>query len=103
MVDPNASHTTKVVDHKKSTKQHLDVLNGQFPRLCDAVKTNEEKVEIAEMDICKLNIQLDDSRMICTAMTNGVAIFSNLREEMETMSLQLQTLQCVVGNGQAPA
>ncbi|KAL2531397.1 Uncharacterized protein Adt_04748 [Abeliophyllum distichum] len=102
-MDPNASHITEVVDHKKSTKQRLDVLDGQSTRLCVVVEALEEKVETAEVDIRELNIQLDESRMMCAAMTDVVALLPYLREEMEAKRLQLPMLQRVVGNGQAPA
>ncbi|KAL2475282.1 Retrotrans gag domain-containing protein [Abeliophyllum distichum] len=102
-MDPNASHTSKVVDHKKRTKQCLDALDGQSTRLCDTVETLEEKVEATEVDIHELNIQLDESRMMCGAMTNAFTILPDLREEIEAMRVQLRIRQRVVGNGQAPA
>ncbi|KAL2542990.1 Uncharacterized protein Adt_03968 [Abeliophyllum distichum] len=102
-MDPNASHITEVVDHKKSTKQRLDTLDGQSTRLCVVVETLEEKVKMAEADIRELNIQLDESRMMCATMTDAVALLLDLRDEMEAMRLQLRILQRVVGNGQAPA
>ncbi|KAL2506805.1 Uncharacterized protein Adt_22426 [Abeliophyllum distichum] len=102
-MDANASHITEVVDHKKSTKQRLDALDWQSTRLCVAVEAIEKKVETAEAEIRELNIQLDESRMMCTAMTDAVALLPDLREKMEAMRLQLRILQRVVGNGQAPA
>ncbi|KAL2472404.1 Uncharacterized protein Adt_40540 [Abeliophyllum distichum] len=101
-MDPNASHITEVVDHKKSPKQLLDVLDGQSTRLCVAVETFEKKVETAEADISELNIQLDESRMMCATMIDAVVFLPDLREEIEVMRLQLQILQRTVGNGQAP-
>ena len=80
---------------KKSTQQCLDVLDGQSTRLCDAAET-------AKADIRELNIYLDESQIICTAMTDAVAILFDLRKEMEALRLQLRILQHVVGNGQAP-
>ncbi|KAL2524108.1 Uncharacterized protein Adt_09162 [Abeliophyllum distichum] len=102
-MDPNASHITEVVDQKKSTKQRLDALDGQSTRLCVAVEAIEEKVETAEAEIRELNIQLEESLMMCAAMTDAVALLPDLREEMEAMRLQLRILQRAVGNGQAPA
>ncbi|KAL2525746.1 Uncharacterized protein Adt_10800 [Abeliophyllum distichum] len=102
-MDPNVSHIIEVVDHKKSIKQCLDALDGQSIRLCVAVEALEEKVETAEADIRELNIQLDESRMMCAAMTNAVAFLPDLREKMEAMRHQLRILQRVVGNGQVPA
>ncbi|KAL2481548.1 Retrotrans gag domain-containing protein [Abeliophyllum distichum] len=102
-MDPNASHITEVVDQKKSTKQRLDALDGQSTRLCVAVEAIEEKVETAKAEIRELNIQLEESRMMCAAMTDAVALLPDLREEMEAMRLQLRILQRAVGNGQAPA
>ncbi|KAL2542997.1 Uncharacterized protein Adt_03975 [Abeliophyllum distichum] len=84
-MDPNASHTTKVVDQKKSTKQRFDALNGQSIRLCDVVETLEKKVETVDVDIHKLNILLDEGSIICAAMTDVVAILLDLKEEMEAM------------------
>ncbi|KAL2471468.1 Uncharacterized protein Adt_39604 [Abeliophyllum distichum] len=88
---------------KESTKQRWDALNGQSTRLCVTVEVLEEKVETAEANIRELNIQLDESWMMCAAMTDAVALLSDLREKMEAMRLQLRILQRVVGNGQAPA
>ncbi|KAL2541711.1 Retrotrans gag domain-containing protein [Abeliophyllum distichum] len=48
-IDPNASHITEMVDHKKSTKQRLDALDRKNTRLCIAVETLEEKEEIEAM------------------------------------------------------
>ncbi|KAL2474298.1 Uncharacterized protein Adt_35034 [Abeliophyllum distichum] len=101
-MDLNASHITEVVDHKKSTKQRLDAFDGQSTRSCVAVETLEEKVKIAKADIRELNIQLDESWMMCAAMTDVVALLPDLREEMEVIRLQLPILQRIVGNGQAP-
>ncbi|KAL2470592.1 Uncharacterized protein Adt_38728 [Abeliophyllum distichum] len=98
VIDLNVSHTTEVVDHKKSTKHRMDVLDGKTIMLCYIVKTIEEKVETAEADICELYIQLDESRTICTAMTNADAIIHGQREEMETMRIQLRILQYAIGN-----
>ncbi|KAL2491207.1 Retrotrans gag domain-containing protein [Abeliophyllum distichum] len=102
-LEPTASHITEVVDHKKSTKQRLDALDGQSTRLCVAVETFVKKVETVEVDIRELNIHLDESRMMCAAMTGAIALLFDLREKMEAMRLQLRILQRVVGNGQAPA
>ncbi|KAL2491725.1 Retrotrans gag domain-containing protein [Abeliophyllum distichum] len=102
-MDLNASNITEVVDHKKCTKQRLDALDGHSTRLCVVVETHEEKVETAEADIRELNIQLNESQMMCAAMTDVVALLPDMREEMEAMRFQLRILQHVVGNGQAPA
>ncbi|KAL2527518.1 Uncharacterized protein Adt_12572 [Abeliophyllum distichum] len=101
-MDPNAYHIIEVVDHKKSTKQRLDALDRQSIRLCVAVETLKEKVETTEADIRELNIQLDDSRMMCATMTDDVALLLDLQEEMEAMRLLLRILQRVVANRQAP-
>ncbi|KAL2492757.1 Uncharacterized protein Adt_28385 [Abeliophyllum distichum] len=62
-----------------------------------------KKVKTVEANICKLNIQLDESRMMCAAMTDAIALLSDLQEEMEAMRLQLLILLRVVGNRQTSA
>ncbi|KAL2470407.1 Uncharacterized protein Adt_38543 [Abeliophyllum distichum] len=77
-IDPNASHTIEMVVNKR--------------------------VETVEANIRKLNIQLDESRMIYAAMTDdAVANLPDPWKEMKAMRFQLQILQRVVGNGQALA
>ncbi|KAL2453057.1 Uncharacterized protein Adt_45794 [Abeliophyllum distichum] len=71
--NPNASHTTKMVDYKKSTKQCLDVFDGKTTRLCYVFETLKEKVKTAKEEI--------------EAMTDVIAILPG----------------SAVGNGQAPA
>ncbi|KAL2542760.1 Uncharacterized protein Adt_03738 [Abeliophyllum distichum] len=95
----SASHTTEVVDNKKSNKQHLDALDEQSTRLCNAVQTFEKNVKTVEADIHKLNIQLDESRMMCVSMTDVVAILPDLQEEIKVMRLQLCIFYHVVDNG----
>ncbi|KAL2497493.1 Uncharacterized protein Adt_23043 [Abeliophyllum distichum] len=101
-MDPNTSHTTKVVDHKNSTKQRLDALDGQSTRLCDVVETFEKMFKTAKTDIREMNIQLDESWTMYTAMNDDVALLPDLREKIEAMRLQLRILHRVVDNGQVP-
>ncbi|KAL2486394.1 Uncharacterized protein Adt_31150 [Abeliophyllum distichum] len=89
-----------MVDHKKSTKQPLDMLDGQTTKLCDTVETLEKKVETTEAGIRKWNIQLDESRMICTAMIDVVAIFSDLQEEMKFVNALRQLTSGASGSKQ---
>ena len=102
-MDPDASQVTEVTDAKRNTKQRLEVLEGQTTRLAYAVDSIDERVELADSVIRDLHIQLDESRRACAAMTEAVAIIPDLREEMESLRVQLRILQRAVGNGQAPA
>ncbi|KAL2518321.1 Uncharacterized protein Adt_14568 [Abeliophyllum distichum] len=86
---------------KPSATSSFPKQHPQLTLLCIAVETFEEKVETVEVDICELNIQLDESQMMCAAMTDAVALLPDLREEMDAIRLQLRILQRVVGNGQA--
>ncbi|KAL2471169.1 Uncharacterized protein Adt_39305 [Abeliophyllum distichum] len=83
------------------SKQCLDAFNERSTRLCDCVNTLEKKVETAEVDICELNIQLDESQMMCVVMIDAIVLLLDLKKEIEAMRLQLRILQRVVDNGQA--
>ncbi|KAL2471160.1 Retrotrans gag domain-containing protein [Abeliophyllum distichum] len=83
------------------SKQCLDALDEQSSRLFKHVNTLKKKVETVEVDICELNIQLDESQMMCVVMIDAIVLLPDLKKEIEAMRLQLRILQRVVDNGQA--